>query len=92
MRVVKQPLDEMTDFGAGSLGALNHRRVDVSPGVYRFGMGDVALLLQNADGGEHRVVGQQLLTLKIVEHLLNGRGATLPENLHEPKFGFSERS
>ncbi len=72
VRVVKQPLDQVPYFGASRLGALHHRRVNVSSGVFGLGVGDVTLLLKNADGGEHRVVGQQLLAGEIVKNLLNG--------------------
>src|SRR5208283_4042661 len=52
---------------------------------------DVALLLEDSDGGENRVIGKILTVGQCGYKVGHCRLAAPPEDLHQPQFGFGER-
>src|SRR6266404_2933491 len=55
-------------------------------------MFQIALSLQNPDGGQNRVVGQSGLLSNRIKHLLNRARALEPEHIHDPQLGFGQSS
>src|SRR5580704_3590474 len=88
MRILEEAMGEMTDLRPRGLFAFDQCSVNVCTAVLY--VADVALLFEDADGGQHRVVGQGRLAGKRFEHLLNGRWPLLPQYVHKPEFGFGQ--
>src|SRR6266404_5588923 len=55
-------------------------------------MFQIALSLQNTDGGQNRVVGQSRLFSNRIKHLLDGTRSFEPEHVHDPQLGFGQSS
>src|SRR5208283_2811918 len=88
MRILEKAMGEMTDLGPRGLLAFDQSSVNVCTAVLY--VADVTLFFENANGGQHRVVGQGRLAGKRFEHLLDGRWPLLPQHVHEPEFGFRQ--
>ena len=86
--VLEEALHQVANLGAGGFGALDQRRVD--EGATVLGVGDVALLLQDSNGRQYRVVGQKFIARKVVQDLLDGGRPALPEDFHQPQLGFGQ--
>src|SRR5664279_1971786 len=54
-------------------------------------MGDVALLLEDSNRGQDRVICQGLAVGHGCNQVVDSRFAAPPEDLHEPEFGFGQR-
>src|SRR6202521_1609316 len=52
----------------------------------------IALPLQNTDGGQNRVVGQGWLLTNRIKHLLDRTRSLEPEHVHDPQLGFGQSS
>src|ERR1700674_2083349 len=52
----------------------------------------IALPLQNTDGGQNRVVGQGWLLTNRIKHLLDRTRSLEPEHIHNPQLGFGQSS
>src|SRR3981081_66351 len=52
----------------------------------------IALSLQNTDGGQNRVIGQGRSLTNRIKHLLDRTRALEPEHVHDPQLGFGQSS
>src|SRR6202521_1311815 len=55
-------------------------------------MFQIALSLQDADGGQNGVVGQGWLLTNRIKHLLDRARSLEPEHVHDPQLGFGQSS
>src|SRR5271166_3332250 len=88
VRVLEEAMGQMANFGARRIRTSDQRPVNVGAAILY--MAEVALLFEDADGGQHGVIRQRRFPGQGVEHLLDGRWALLPEHVHEPEFRFSQ--
>src|ERR1700694_700014 len=55
-------------------------------------MFQIALSLQNTDGGQNGVVGQSRPLTNRIKHLLDRTRSLEPEHVHDPQLGFGQSS
>src|SRR5882762_7781705 len=55
-------------------------------------MFQIALSLQDTDGGQNRVIGQDRFLSNRIKHLLDRPRSLEPEHVHDPQLGFGQSS
>ena len=84
--VAEETPHHVADFGAA--GFLLGDAGAVEEGSAFLAVADVALLLEDADGGEDGVVGQRCAFGHRGDEIADGGFSALPQELHEPELGF----
>lgn len=89
MGVAEEALEDVAHLGAAGLVLSDTGAVEKGSAILP--VPDVALFLEDAEGGEDRGVGKRVVRGKRLNEIGDGGGAARPEQLHESELGFGER-
>ena len=87
-RTFEKPVQEMRDRALPGFVATDERLVRECPAL--FGVADVAFVFENAEGRNDGGIGQRGIHGEAFEHVCNGSGPFVPQDLHEPEFSVGE--
>ena len=85
----KNTLEHMADLGAAGLLLGDAGAVEKGPAL--LAMPDVALLFEDANGGEDGGVGERRSTGELADEVGDGGLSAGPEEPHESELGFGQR-
>ena len=89
-RVPEKAADQVANRVPAGLLTADHRLVAERAALVGFGVGDVALLLQDPQGGQDGVIGEAEILREGVGDFGNRGCAAVPQDIHQPEFRLGE--